>query len=174
MARPYRLAGKASPHLPTAALARAVAAEWRAQGENIDPATLILTKLANTAIDRVAPERAQDHAEMTNSPAAISSATGPIGTARTGRTAGQALGPGDRLGADPARRRVLRSPRAWCTGRSRRGAHGRRSAFRGHAILFALTALHNMMTLTGSALHGGDDGGRLHHAGGGLAGGKCR
>ena len=39
--------------LPTRALAEAVADEWRAQGERIDPATMPLTKLANSAIDGV-------------------------------------------------------------------------------------------------------------------------
>ena len=41
--------------LPTAPLADAVAAEWRAQGPQIDPASMPLTKLANTAIDGVTP-----------------------------------------------------------------------------------------------------------------------
>jgi chaperone required for assembly of F1-ATPase len=41
--------------LPTAALAEAVAAEWDAQGARVDPASMPLTKLANTAIDAVAP-----------------------------------------------------------------------------------------------------------------------
>ena len=40
--------------LPTAALASAVAAEWGAQDTSIDPATMPLTRLANTAIDGVA------------------------------------------------------------------------------------------------------------------------
>jgi chaperone required for assembly of F1-ATPase len=44
--------------LPNSQLAEAVAAEWRAQENNIDPATMMLTKLANTATDRVAPNRA--------------------------------------------------------------------------------------------------------------------
>lgn len=43
--------------LPTEALARAVAEEWNAQGAEIDPRTMWLTKLANTALDRVAPRR---------------------------------------------------------------------------------------------------------------------
>lgn len=42
--------------LPTAALADAVAAEWRVQEETIDPASMPLTRLANTAIDRVADD----------------------------------------------------------------------------------------------------------------------
>jgi chaperone required for assembly of F1-ATPase len=41
--------------LPVAALADAVAAEWRAQGPQIDPPSMPLTKLSNTAIDAVTP-----------------------------------------------------------------------------------------------------------------------
>jgi chaperone required for assembly of F1-ATPase len=40
--------------LPSRALADAVAAEWTAQAERIDPDTMPLTRLANTAIDAVA------------------------------------------------------------------------------------------------------------------------
>src|ERR1051325_1432654 len=39
----------------SAAVAQAIAAEWNAQGERIDPATMPLTRLANTVIDGVAP-----------------------------------------------------------------------------------------------------------------------
>jgi chaperone required for assembly of F1-ATPase len=39
-------------------LARAVAEEWQAQGEKFNPEFLHLTKLANTAIDRVSANRA--------------------------------------------------------------------------------------------------------------------
>jgi chaperone required for assembly of F1-ATPase len=48
-----RTPGKAPLVLPTKQLAEAVAEEWRAQGERIDPATMPLTKLANSAIDGV-------------------------------------------------------------------------------------------------------------------------
>jgi chaperone required for assembly of F1-ATPase len=41
--------------MPVAPLAEAIAAEWQAQGERIDPATMPLTRLANTIIDGVAP-----------------------------------------------------------------------------------------------------------------------
>src|SRR5947209_8751350 len=40
---------------PTRSLAQAIAAEWDAQGERIDPASMPLTRLANTVIDGVAP-----------------------------------------------------------------------------------------------------------------------
>jgi chaperone required for assembly of F1-ATPase len=48
-----RTPGKALLALPARALADAVAEEWRAQGKRIDPATIPLTKLANSAIDGV-------------------------------------------------------------------------------------------------------------------------
>lgn len=62
--RPVKTPAKAPLRLPTRALAEAVAAEWDAQGEKIDAASMILTKLANTAIDRVAPDRQRIEAEV--------------------------------------------------------------------------------------------------------------
>ncbi len=50
--------------LPTEGLARAVAAEWAAQGELIDPAAMPLTKLANSAIDGVAARMAEVEADV--------------------------------------------------------------------------------------------------------------
>jgi chaperone required for assembly of F1-ATPase len=43
--------------LPTSALAEAMAGEWRGQGEDMDFDAMPLTRLAGTAIDRVAPQR---------------------------------------------------------------------------------------------------------------------
>ena len=43
--------------VPTRALADAIAAEWNAQGDKIDPRAMPLTGLANAAIDRVAPDK---------------------------------------------------------------------------------------------------------------------
>jgi chaperone required for assembly of F1-ATPase len=57
--RPIRTPAKASLLLPTAALAEAIAAEWQAQGETIKPLEMGLTRLGNTAIDRVRQERAR-------------------------------------------------------------------------------------------------------------------
>jgi chaperone required for assembly of F1-ATPase len=55
--RPVRTPGRAPLIVPSAALADAIAGEWNAQGETIDPRTMPLTGLANAAIDRVAPDR---------------------------------------------------------------------------------------------------------------------
>ncbi|KTT70315.1 ATP12 family chaperone protein [Sphingomonas endophytica] len=53
-ARPVRTPGRAALALPTADLAAAIADEWRAVGDTIDPRAMPLTGLANAAIDRVA------------------------------------------------------------------------------------------------------------------------
>ena len=44
---------KAALNLPTTALAEAIAAEWNAQEEEIDPASMPMMTLSSTAIDRV-------------------------------------------------------------------------------------------------------------------------
>jgi chaperone required for assembly of F1-ATPase len=54
--RPVRTPAKALLVVPSAALAEAMAAEWRAQGEAVDPRSMPLTGLANAAIDRVGPD----------------------------------------------------------------------------------------------------------------------
>jgi chaperone required for assembly of F1-ATPase len=55
--RPVRTPLKQPLIMPTQLLAKAVAEEWSAQNTVIDPATMPLTKLSNTALDRVMPER---------------------------------------------------------------------------------------------------------------------
>jgi chaperone required for assembly of F1-ATPase len=52
--KPVRTPAKALLAVPTAALAEALAEEWRAQGEIIDPAAMPITRLVNSAIDGVA------------------------------------------------------------------------------------------------------------------------
>ena len=55
--RAIRTPMKATLEVPTRALAEAVAAEWREQGEYIDPPGMRITRLCNTAIDRVGGSR---------------------------------------------------------------------------------------------------------------------
>jgi chaperone required for assembly of F1-ATPase len=57
--KPVRTPAKAPLILPTPALAQAVVAEWQAQGDRIDPAAMPLTRSANSAIDKVAPAQAE-------------------------------------------------------------------------------------------------------------------
>lgn len=53
--RPLRTPGKRPLTLPSDPLAQAIAEEWAEQGETIQPHTMPLTQLANTAVERVAP-----------------------------------------------------------------------------------------------------------------------
>jgi len=64
--RPMRTPGKAELVVPSAALAEAIAAEWEAQQGDIRPATMRLTRLATTAIDRTAGQRELVVAETAN------------------------------------------------------------------------------------------------------------
>src|SRR5215467_9101138 len=52
--RPVRTPARGFLVAPSRALAQALAAEWDAQGEIIDPATMPLTRLANSIVDGVA------------------------------------------------------------------------------------------------------------------------
>ena len=52
--RPTRTPSQQSHRLPSAALAEAVAAEWRSVGEFLDPSEMPLTRILNTALDGVA------------------------------------------------------------------------------------------------------------------------
>ena len=54
--KPVRTPGRQPLALPRPALAEAVAAEWRAVGDVVDPRAMTLTGLANAVIDRVAPD----------------------------------------------------------------------------------------------------------------------
>ncbi len=56
--RPLRTPAKRALALPSAELAAAIAAEWRNQGETIQPDALPLTRLASTALDRMPGLRA--------------------------------------------------------------------------------------------------------------------
>jgi chaperone required for assembly of F1-ATPase len=54
--RPVKTPGRRDLAAPAAALAEAIADEWNAQDQQIDPRAMPLTGLANAAIDRIAPD----------------------------------------------------------------------------------------------------------------------
>ena len=62
--RAVRTPKKLALVVPTRALAEAIAAEWAAQGERIDPQTMPLSKLAITAIDSVTGAAAEVAADI--------------------------------------------------------------------------------------------------------------
>ena len=137
--------------LPTSALAEAISAEWQAQGEVIDSKTMYLTKLANTAVDRVAPRRDVIIAEM------VEFAGSDLVCYRADR-------PPDLVASQKEKWNQILAWASESLGATFETAIGVvhiaqpdqtldavRQHF--HAIeSFKLTALHNAMTLTGSAL----------------------
>ncbi len=149
--KPVRTPMKAALVLPTVELARAVAGEWEAQGEKIVPATMPLTRLANTAIDRVSPDRPRIVAEM-------------LDFAGSDLTCYRAEAPPDLV----ERQALAWNPvLAWAAASldatflvtagivHRPQTEAALKAVRSHLDgldPFVLTALHNLMTLTGSLL----------------------
>ena len=63
--KPVQTPGRHALLLPTQALAEAIAAEWRAQGDKIDPVTMPMLRLANTVLDGVKTNRAEVIAAIT-------------------------------------------------------------------------------------------------------------
>ena len=55
--KPVRTPSRELLAVPSRALAEAIADEWNAQGDRIDPRAMPLTGLANAAIDRIAPDK---------------------------------------------------------------------------------------------------------------------
>jgi len=55
--RPVRTPAKSPLSVPVAGLAEAIAAEWSAQEDEVKPLSMLLTRLASTAIDKVPAER---------------------------------------------------------------------------------------------------------------------
>ena len=56
--RGVKTPGKSPLVVPSPAMADAIAAEWAAQGEVIDPLTMPATRAANSAIEKIMPHRA--------------------------------------------------------------------------------------------------------------------
>jgi len=139
--------------LPTEALARAVAAEWDALAEEIDPGRLPLTRAANSAIDRVARSReavVDAIAEYGSSDLLCYRAAEPAGLAAR-QTAGW-----DPWLAWAAR--GLGAPLVAVTGvvhhdQPRRSLAALRAAVADRDA-FGLTALHELVTLSGSLMLG--------------------
>ena len=57
--RPVKTPAKAPLVVPTRGMAQAIAAEWNAQDGRVDPATMPVTRSANAAIDKVAHQHAE-------------------------------------------------------------------------------------------------------------------
>ena len=110
--KPMRTPAKRELIVPSAALADAIAAEWDAQEDEIRPATMPLTRLAATAIDRTAaaarPGRRRDRQLRRHRPRLLSRRA-PAGA---GRAPARGVAAADRLGGAALRRARSRSPPA--------------------------------------------------------------
>ncbi len=62
--KPVRTPARADFVLPNEILAKEIAEEWRAQGETLQPDSMPMTRLANTALDRIAPRRDEAIAQI--------------------------------------------------------------------------------------------------------------
>ena len=133
-------------------IAEALAAEWEAQGERIDPAAMPLTRIVNAAIDRVAGEMAAVRADIVKyagSDLVCYRAEGPQSLVDG---AGRGVGSAARLGARGARR-AFRARRRHRPCRRRTRPRSPRSTRRwSRSIRSGLAALHTVTTLTGSAV----------------------
>ena len=57
--RPVKTPAKTPLILPSRAMADAIAAEWQAQGEQINPLSMPVTRSANAALDKTGPQHAE-------------------------------------------------------------------------------------------------------------------
>lgn len=142
---------KAALLLPSKDLAEAVAAEWDAQGETIEPGAMLLTKLANTAIDRVRTQRQHITAELldyANSDLVCYRAVSPEDLVRRHAAAWDPV-------IDWART-ALDAPFAVTTGVVHKPQPQAAIRAYEHALAglngFEVSALQTLMTLSGSAL----------------------
>lgn len=149
--RPVRTPLKQPLVAPARPLADAIAAEWSAQSSVIDPSTMPLTKLANTAIDRILPERGRIIDEV------LAYAGSDLVCYRTEEP--DALVARQAAAWDPVLAWALRrldAPFETALGvRHKAQPQAALDAFRRHVSSFdhwALTGLHNITTLTGSAI----------------------
>jgi chaperone required for assembly of F1-ATPase len=136
---------------PTRKLAELMAAEWQAQAEVIDPATMPVTKLVNTAIDGVATDTQavfEDILRFAGTDLLCYRAESPEGWSSGRRSAGTLCSTGHRTRLA----RASFSPKASSISSSRRAPSRRFSALRKHDNATSLAVLHTITTLTGSAL----------------------
>lgn len=151
--RPIRTPGKLPLVMPTRALAQAIAAEWDAQADVIDPNTMPLTRAANSAVEKVTPQFA----------AVADMLAGYGGTDLLSyRASGPAtLAERQAAGWDPLidwAARALRAPLKITEGvipvAQDAGALARLRARLDDLTPWQLTALHDLVTLPGSLVLG--------------------
>jgi len=151
--RPVRTPAKATVAVPTRELAEAIAAEWRAVETTIDPAAMPLTRAANAAIDKVAPQFdavAEMLADYGGSDLLCYRAEGPETLcARQRRNWDPLLD----WAADTYGARLRLAQGVMPVAQPPEALARLRSATRDQGV-FQLTALHDLVTITGSLVLG--------------------
>ncbi|MEM8688115.1 MAG: ATP12 family protein [Pseudomonadota bacterium] len=149
--RPVKTPLKRPLTMPTKALADRVAGEWEAQEEHINPANMLLTKLCNTALDRVGEGRARivdEIVDYANSDLLCYRAEGPVElVARQSKQWDPVIDwAAEALGArfSPTAGIVHQHQSEVCLGAFRLFVDGLDD--------FTVAGFHNVMTLTGSAI----------------------
>lgn len=153
--RTVRTPARATLLAPSEALAEAIAAEWANQGERIEPATMPLTRLANSAIDGVAARMSEVEAD------ALKFATADLICYRAGEPSAlvsaqsAAWNPYVTLAREAFGARLILAEGVMFVEQPPSALAALQEAVRGivgtgQAAPFRLTALHSMTTLTGS------------------------
>lgn len=150
-ARSIRTPAKRELAVPSEELAQALAMEWRAQTDRIDPATMPLTRLVNTAIDGVAGRELEVRADIVKyagSDLLCYFAPEPAALAERQRRGWSPVHQwaGERFGARPMLAEGIMPVEQDAA------MLGRLAASLDAYDAFVLAALHVVTTLTGSAL----------------------
>ncbi len=138
--------------VPSRGLAEAMAQEWAGQGDEIDPATMPITRIVNSAIDGVAPRRAEvvdDLARYAGSDLVYYRASEPE---RLARAQDDAWNPILDWARDEHGARFSLAEGVMHVTQPEESVAAVRRAVEGIDSAFALAALHVMTTLSGSVL----------------------
>jgi len=150
--RPVRTPAKQHLTVPTQAAAALLAAEWDAQKDEIDPATMPVTRLANTAIDGVSKDVRAVFDDILNF------AGTDLLCYRAGEPEGLALRQAERWdpvmtwAAEKLGARFILVEGIVHQVQPRAAINGIAEALRAYATPLGLACLHTITTLTGSAL----------------------
>ncbi|MFY9629439.1 MAG: ATP12 family protein [Methylocystis sp.] len=155
--KPVRTPAKRPLVAPHEGLGRAMAAEWAAQEEFLNPLTMPLTKLANSAIDGVASQMAEveaDAVKYAGSDLICYRAGGPEGLVKA---QAEAWDPYLRFAREKCGARLILSEGVVFHAQPPEALEGIAARVRAHvgegpAAPFRLAALHTITTLTGSCV----------------------
>lgn len=149
--RPVKTPRKVVLAVPHRALAEAIAAEWNAQGEEIDPVTMPLTRFANSIIDGVIGREAEVRADIVKYAASdllCYRAEGPVGLVQRQAAAWD---PVIRWARRALEARLVLTAGVMPVAQPASALEGIAAALK-PLDAYRLTSIHVMTTLTGSAL----------------------